>query len=101
MQPGVLLGDVGGGRRPVPAGTHVRLEGPEQRVMGALGLRHRASARPTAFSLSTYFSMPLISGPVLLTFSVEHHFLFIFFWPRVSSPIRGRTACFKMARPPP
>ena len=66
-----------------------RLEGPAQRVVGALGLGHRASARPTVFSPATCVLVPLSSGPVPLTFSVEHQFLFVFFWPHVSSPARG------------
>lgn len=76
MQPGVLLGD-GGGRRPVPAGTHVPpLEGAAQRVVGVLGPGPRASARPAVFSPATCALVPLSSGPVPFTFSVEHQFLF-------------------------
>lgn len=83
-------GGLGGGRRPVPVGRHVPpLEGPVQRVVGALRLGHRASARPTAFSPATCFLVPLSSGPVPLTFPVEYQFLFVFFWPHVSLPTKG------------
>lgn len=72
-------GGLGGGRHPVPVGRHVPpLEGTVQRVVGALRLGHRASARPNAFSPAACFLVPLSSGPVPLTFPGEYQSLFFF-----------------------